>query len=208
VILFELTGEYSIILPLMLAIVLASGVSQLASRDTVYTRKLLRRGIDIDEPADAALRHRPVSAFMVAPPAAVPADLPLRNVAALFLRSREAALPVSDRDGRYLGILTAHDLMDALAAGESTDVVTLSRIDQTVGPSDALSVALKQLDGSADAVPVAADDGRLVGWLRHRDLLAALSGGPAPPRVVSPDGVSSSALRAEPGLASAERTAS
>ena len=65
VILFELTGEYTIILPLMLAIVLATGISDLVSRDTVYTRKLLRRGIDIDEPADAALRRRPVSAFMV-----------------------------------------------------------------------------------------------------------------------------------------------
>ena len=56
VILFELTGEYSIILPLMLAIALATGISHLVSRDSVYTRKLLRRGIDIDEPADAALR--------------------------------------------------------------------------------------------------------------------------------------------------------
>jgi CIC family chloride channel protein len=44
VILFELTREYSIILPLMLAIVLATGVSHLLSRDTIYTRKLLRRG--------------------------------------------------------------------------------------------------------------------------------------------------------------------
>ncbi len=43
VIMFELTGEYSIILPLMLAIVLATGLSHLVSRDTIYTRKLLRR---------------------------------------------------------------------------------------------------------------------------------------------------------------------
>ena len=54
VILFELTGEYTIILPLMLAIVLATGISHLVSHDTVYTRKLLRRGIDLDEPATRA----------------------------------------------------------------------------------------------------------------------------------------------------------
>ncbi|GAB3668302.1 chloride channel protein [Nocardioides korecus] len=48
VILFELTGEYTIILPMMLAIVLATGVSHLLSHDTVYTRKLLRRGIDLE----------------------------------------------------------------------------------------------------------------------------------------------------------------
>ncbi|HEV7206459.1 MAG TPA: chloride channel protein [Jatrophihabitans sp.] len=49
VILFELTGEYSIILPLMTAIVLATGVSQVLARDTVYTAKLRRRGVDLDE---------------------------------------------------------------------------------------------------------------------------------------------------------------
>ncbi|MEP7180504.1 MAG: chloride channel protein [Pseudonocardiales bacterium] len=69
VILFELTGEYSIILPLMLAIVLATGVSHLVSHDTVYTRKLLRRGIDIDEPADATLRRRSVRDVMTTAPA-------------------------------------------------------------------------------------------------------------------------------------------
>ena len=40
----KLTGEYTIILPLMLAIVLATGVSHLLISDTVYTRKLRRRG--------------------------------------------------------------------------------------------------------------------------------------------------------------------
>ncbi|GAB2471834.1 chloride channel protein [Jatrophihabitans fulvus] len=49
VILVELTGEYSIVLPLMTAIVLATGVSHALSRDTVYTAKLRRRGVDLDE---------------------------------------------------------------------------------------------------------------------------------------------------------------
>ena len=77
VILFELTGEYTIILPLMLAIVLATGVSHLVSHDTVYTRKLLRRGIDLDEPGDVRLRQLGVGAVMVAPPEGVHADAEL-----------------------------------------------------------------------------------------------------------------------------------
>ncbi|WP_198410560.1 chloride channel protein [Cryobacterium sp. TMT2-18-3] len=44
IILFELTGEYSIILPLLLAIVIATGVSRVLSEDTIYTLKLRRRG--------------------------------------------------------------------------------------------------------------------------------------------------------------------
>ena len=48
IIIFELTGDYRIILPLMLAIVLATGVARSCSaRDTIYTLKLRRRGIDL-----------------------------------------------------------------------------------------------------------------------------------------------------------------
>ena len=48
VILFELTGEYSIILPLMAAVAMAAGTGRLLSRITIYTAKLWRRGIDLD----------------------------------------------------------------------------------------------------------------------------------------------------------------
>lgn len=51
-IVFELTGEYAVILPLLVAVALATGLSHLISRDTVYTLKLLRRGIDIDGAAE------------------------------------------------------------------------------------------------------------------------------------------------------------
>ena len=46
-IVFELTGDYRIILPLMCAIVLATALSSMLSRDTIYSLKLRRRGIDI-----------------------------------------------------------------------------------------------------------------------------------------------------------------
>lgn len=50
-IVFELTGDYKIILPLMLAVIVATGLSHLLSADSIYTLKLRRRGIDIDRPA-------------------------------------------------------------------------------------------------------------------------------------------------------------
>lgn len=52
-IVFELTGDYDVILPLMIAVVLATGLSHLVSHKTIYTLKLLRRGIDIDAPERA-----------------------------------------------------------------------------------------------------------------------------------------------------------
>ena len=65
-IVFELTGDYAIILPLMFAVSLATGVSHLISRHNIYTLKLLRRGVDIDgdSPVDERLRLVTVGELM------------------------------------------------------------------------------------------------------------------------------------------------
>ena len=175
VILFELTGEYTIILPLMLAIVLATGISHLVSHDTVYTRKLLRRGIDIDEPMDATLRRRPVSDVMTTPPDPVGTGATLRSVATRFATSGGGSLPVNDDSGRYLGTLAAHDLMDALASGEDTTIEALTVSTAPIAPAASIADALKQLDSGIDAVPVQNAEGAIVGWVRHRDMLVALT---------------------------------
>lgn len=51
IIIFELTGEYTLVLALMTAVAIATGVSRLISRDTIYSQKLLRRGLDIEHRA-------------------------------------------------------------------------------------------------------------------------------------------------------------
>jgi chloride channel protein, CIC family len=47
----EMTGDFSLALPVMLAIAVATAVSRGLSYGTIYTTKLLRRGIDVDRPA-------------------------------------------------------------------------------------------------------------------------------------------------------------
>ncbi len=189
VIMFELTGEYTIILPLMLAIVLAAGVSHLVSADTVYTRKLLRRGIDIDEPADAALRRIPVTSVMSRPPAGVRADASLMAAAERFAISRDTTLPVADGSGQYLGTLSAQDVMDALTAGEATDITALTRGIDPLPPDASIGQVLKLLDHGAGGVPIADRDGNVIGWVRHRDVLAAViapEAGPSQPVILLP----------------------
>jgi chloride channel protein, CIC family len=50
-IILELTGESHIVLPLMVAVAVGTALSGAVSRDTIYTLKLRRRGIEIDQPA-------------------------------------------------------------------------------------------------------------------------------------------------------------
>jgi CIC family chloride channel protein len=175
VILFELTGEYSIVLPLMLAITLATTVSSVVSHDTVYTRKLLRRGIDIDEPADAALRRKPAGEFMAIAPEPLPVDTDVTAAAKRFALTDDSHLLVVDTEGRYFGVLAAHAVMDALAAGERDTIGALTAAAEPVGIDAPVGEVLKRLDRGDGAVPVTSRDGTVVGWIRHRDILTALT---------------------------------
>ena len=51
-ILFEMTGDYEIILPLMLATVVSTLLSTLLSGDSIYTLKLSRRGVHLEKGRD------------------------------------------------------------------------------------------------------------------------------------------------------------
>jgi CIC family chloride channel protein len=97
IIVFELTGEYSIVLPLTLAIVLATGVSRRLSGDTIYTLKLRRRGITIDRPrVVSVMRTVPVAAAMQPLPEPLTPDTPLAQVLNR-LSARDDAVPVIER---------------------------------------------------------------------------------------------------------------
>ena len=52
----EMTGDFSLTLPVMLAVAIASTVSRALSYGTIYTTKLLRRGTDIDKTTPGILR--------------------------------------------------------------------------------------------------------------------------------------------------------
>lgn len=76
IILFELTGDYRIILPLIGAVVLSTLLSEALSRDTIYTLKLRRRGIDLRTGRDVDLmRSVPVARAMSSPPPTASGDL-------------------------------------------------------------------------------------------------------------------------------------
>ncbi len=55
----EMTGNYGLILPVMLAVAIATLLARRLSYGTIYTRKLLRRGIDIELPGEAGQPQPP-----------------------------------------------------------------------------------------------------------------------------------------------------
>jgi chloride channel protein, CIC family len=173
VIIFELTGEYQIILPLMFAIALSAGIGNLLSHDTIYSLKLWRRGIDI-------MRRRTlmdaltVGEAMRPVPRGVDERSVVRDVVARFSEADTQAVPVLDAAGRYRGTLLARQIERSLQDGAADVVVgDLAQQLPILTAAQTLQQALPSLvqnDGAG--LPVLDAEGRtVIGWLTHRDVL-------------------------------------
>ncbi|MFD9301346.1 chloride channel protein [Streptomyces sp. NPDC060048] len=175
VIIYELTGEYGVILPLMAAVAIATGISQVLSRDTVYTTKLRRRGVDLDLTGPAAVEVRTA---MGPPPAPLAPGTGLRAAVTAMIEADAGRLPVVDARGRYAGSVAALALARALHEGRPGEepVETVRDHPPTLLAHQSLEEALPLLAaGEGDGLPVLDEDGRhLLGWITHRSALAAL----------------------------------
>jgi CIC family chloride channel protein len=176
-ILFELTGEYSIILPIMLAVVAATAISRTLTPDTIYLLKLRRRGIDLDAPPQSLLGHSiPVRDMMGAMPQPVRIDDGLATVIEQLTHS-SGAVPVIDDTGTYRGIIAASAAEgQAVGAATHTRALDLATLPDTLVEDDSLDRAVELLahaDGAA-GVPVLNGAGMVTGWMTHQSLLRAL----------------------------------
>ena len=177
IMIFELTGDYQIILPLMFAVVLATGVSRVLTNESIYTLKLRRRGIDIRRGRAANLMEvLTVGSAMRPVPAALPEQMVLGEVIARFTDDGWDALPVVDAGGAFRGTVTFRQVeqamrdnaLDAVAGELAQDTPALTP-DQTL--EQALQVTLRHGDNGLPVLD--RDSHRLIGWLTHRDILSA-----------------------------------
>jgi CIC family chloride channel protein len=177
---FELTGEYSLILPLMLAVSLATGVSSLLSRTTVYTAKLVRRGVDLDAAPPSWAGAHSVRDVMGAVPPALHPGTSLPTAADALGGATGGELPVTDSDGRLLGVLTAEALAERMDDhGGASDPTRWVEIRPTVAPDATVADGLDLMERhSVHALPVL-DGDRLVGWFTAAGVLDRIRGASA-----------------------------
>ncbi|MGD8304033.1 MAG: chloride channel protein, partial [Desulfobacterales bacterium] len=180
-ILFEMTGDYRIMLPLMLATVISTLVSRILSRDSIYTLKLTRRGIHLEQGHDIdIMRGVTVGEAMNTDIDRIPLNLPLDSLAEKFSHTHNHGFAVVDESGDLAGVVCIGDLERALAEG-SPDGRTVADVATTDGlltcfPEEPMWKALCTM-GPRDIsqLPVLKQRGsrRLRGLLRRRDIIQA-----------------------------------
>jgi chloride channel protein, CIC family len=178
-ILFEMTGDYRIILPLMTAVVVSTLLSQRLSRETIYTMKIRRRGIDLQRrPVGDLLSTVTVGEVMSTDLDSVRADLPVADLVAHFRTTGHHGVPVVDENGDLVAVVALSDLEQAALedgyAGTVAEVATFSPI--TCYPDQTVQEAVAQLGGRmVGRIPVVdrLNPRRLLGVLRRENVVNA-----------------------------------
>lgn len=117
-IVFEMSGDYKLILPLMLATVLATLVAERIFPESIYTFKLKLKGISLDRGRDVdILQSVTVDEVMTRSVQTVPETMSLVDLSDLFAQTHRHGFPMLDINGRLSGIITINDLDRAVDNG-------------------------------------------------------------------------------------------
>ncbi|MBW2432578.1 MAG: chloride channel protein [Deltaproteobacteria bacterium] len=180
-ILFEMTGTYKIILPLMLACIIATIASRQFLRESIYTLKLIRRGVDIKEGKEVnVLKSMFVRDVMNPHVETIDEALPLGQMAELISKSKFNSFPVINAQKKLIGIVSFNDYNEAIFDEHLKDLVVAKDLASTdlvtVSLDDNLYTALEKISLKDFAVlPVvsAQDSSRLQGVISRRDIIGA-----------------------------------
>jgi H+/Cl- antiporter ClcA len=170
---FELTRDYDVILPLMLASVLADLVYSAVNEDSLMTEKLRRRGLRIGRHYGAdPFASTGVAEIMTTDVETLPVDATVGDARRIFDGGGHGAYPITD-DGRVVvGIVARGDVLrDECDDGEPL-LDHVPRQVVTVRPTESAQAALRAMvDERIEHVPVVDDGGKLVGICTRTDLL-------------------------------------
>lgn len=160
-ILLELTQDYKIILPAMLASVIATGSARVLFRDSIYTLALRARGVRMGTSADLSiLRRLTVEQVELEPASIVRIDDSLTHLLDLASRTDAAAFVVNDARNHYAGMITETDWRTALLQREAAPLLTAADLLRPDIPivsigDDLASVLDAFAENETDRLPVA-----------------------------------------------------
>lgn len=177
-VLFELTSNYSIILPLMFACIIATVLSSRLCEDSIYTIKLSRRGVRLRGSSESELMRTTKVRRILRPfPETMPPNTPISVVMRRALDGSMAHQYVVDDNGKMMGVITLRRLKTVF--GETgLDDALLVAADVMKSPvasvslDDTLDVAMAHISRlDTEMLPVVDAEGKLSGCITRHDMM-------------------------------------
>jgi CIC family chloride channel protein len=180
-IIFELTGHYGIILPLMISCILSTIVATSLKRGSIYTIKLLRRGTDISEGWEQnILRTLKVREIMKDQVVTIPESMHLAEIVNTLKTRDVSYLHMVDGMAELTGIISFRDIRPVLQEESLRGLVIARDVATTdvftVNASDSVQLALEIMGRrGVSQLPVVSEDNdrNVIGTVSKRDVLAA-----------------------------------
>lgn len=179
IIVLEMSNDYRLILPLLMTVIISTLLADLLHPDSIYTRKLLLRGIQIERGHDIdLLQGVQVNEVMTRDYPSVAPTMTVKALIPHFNETHHHGFAVVDEDNHLLGIVTLTDVermyqeprFESLTAA---DIGTMENLI-TVFPNDPIYVALRRMNiCEIGRLPVVDEHNIYVGMVRRADVLRA-----------------------------------
>jgi CIC family chloride channel protein len=175
---FEMSLNYNIVLPLMLACAASSILARTISPASIYTEALKRKGAALNNPEAQVMTSLKVRDIMRREFDQVTPDTPLPKILDRFLEGRRNHLYVVDSSQRFMGAIGLHDLKEALQEQEEVSFIIAHDLMrpafEVTTPDEHLARVMERLVAQdCERIPVVDDrDGRkILGTVSKRDIL-------------------------------------
>ena len=181
-IVFEMSNDYALILPLMLTAVTASYLAQYLQQESIYTIKLVKRGIRFEQGRDMDIMQGvQIREVMNQEPISINKKQPLAELYQKFQETNLLGFPVVNDKEELCGIVTLQDLERALSQSavnlRTLKVEDLATVDPvTVFADEPIWTAIQKMaprDLARLPVVSRSSEKELLGLISRSDILRA-----------------------------------
>ena len=179
-ILFEITNDYKIILPIMITCTIATILARRLKQDSIYTLKLSLRGISLDQGREEIImKSFSAGDLMRADPPTINESSRLKEIIKIFMENQEPYYYVIEDKGKLVGSLSTHLVKGVLSANEDLNRLIIARdllipSEEFVTPDTDLATCMRKFERvESDHLPVVDNIKfrRLIGSISRKEII-------------------------------------
>lgn len=179
-ILFEMTNDYKIILPVMIACTIATILARKLKEDSIYTLKLSLRGIALNQGREEIImKSYSVGDIMKSHVPTIEECTRLNKIIKIFMNNQEPYFYVITENGKLVGSLSTHYVKSVLSEDEGFENLIIARdlmvpSEAAVTPNTNLAECMNQFEKvESEHLPVIEnkESKKLIGSVSKKDIM-------------------------------------